>query len=135
MAPRIGFRFLRACRVPIALLLAASGCWRATAPEGASEHDSEKARSALIAALDAWKKGDARSLVKRTPPIRLADDDLNAGLLLSDYELEEPDAPVLLHKDVSVILSLRDSRGRSIRREARYQVATAPSLSVLRSDR
>ena len=53
---------------------------------------------------------------------------------LSDYEIEEPDREIELHKDVEVILSLRDARGKVIRREARYQVATRPGLAVLRSD-
>ena len=95
----------------------------------------KKPRSALVAALDAWKKGEAKSLTKRKPPIRFVDDDLLAGLRLSDYEIDEPDLPVKLHQDVSVRLSLRDARGKSIQREARYQVGTDPTLSVLRSDR
>jgi hypothetical protein len=55
-------------------------------------------------------------------------------LQLSDYEIEEPDAPVSLHKNIPVILSLRDARGRAVRRETQYQVATEPGLAVLRSD-
>jgi hypothetical protein len=63
------------------------------------------------------------------------DDDLLSGLRLSEYEIEEPDQPVKLHQDVSVILEMRDARGKRVRREARYQVGTDPTLSVLRSDR
>ena len=88
-----------------------------------------------MTALDAWKKGEARALGKRNPPIRFNDDDFLAGLRLSDYEIEEPDREIQSHKDVEVILSLRDARGMVIRREARYQVATRPGLAVLRSDR
>jgi hypothetical protein len=62
-------------------------------------------------------------------------DDFVAGMRLTDYEIEEPDLPVALHKDGEVILSLRDPRGNRVRREARYQVATEPGLAVLRSDR
>jgi hypothetical protein len=53
---------------------------------------------------------------------------------LADYEIGEPDAPILPYKDVAVILSLRDSRGKTVRRETNYQVATDPALAVLRSD-
>jgi hypothetical protein len=53
---------------------------------------------------------------------------------ISDYEIEEPDREIELHKDVEVILSLRDARGNVVRREARYQIATKPGLAVLRSD-
>ncbi|MHC5545016.1 hypothetical protein ACYOEI_42815, partial [Singulisphaera rosea] len=88
----------------------------------------------LVAALDAWKKGEARSLARRDPPIRFVDDDLAAGLRLVEYELEEPDAPLLPFKDVPVILSMRDARGKTVRRETSYQVATDPKLAVLRSD-
>jgi hypothetical protein len=99
-----------------------------------SHYNPEQARAALVTALDAWKKGEARALARRKPPIRFVDDDFVAGLRLSDYEIEEPDAPIGLHKDVSVILSLRDARGKVVRREANYQVATEPGLAVLRSD-
>jgi hypothetical protein len=57
------------------------------------------------------------------------DDDLLSGLRLSEYEIEEPDQPVKLHQDVSVIHEMRDARGKRVRREARYQVGTDPTLS------
>jgi hypothetical protein len=117
------------------MLAVMTGCSGPSAPTPEVHHDSEQASAALVAALDAWKKGDVKSLTKRNPPIRLVDDDLMAGWRLFDYEIEEPDTPIQLHKDVEVILSLRDARGKGVRREARYQVGTYPSLSVLRSDR
>jgi hypothetical protein len=115
--------------LPVLTLIA--GCARA--PE--LGYDPDQARAALVTALDAWKKGEARSLAQRNPPIRFNDDDFMAGLRLSDYEIEEPDREIQSHKDVEVILSPRDARGMVIRREARYQVATRPGLAVLRSDR
>jgi hypothetical protein len=111
------------------LLMIAAGCSRA--PE--APYDSARAQSTLAAALDAWKKGEVGSLAKRQPPIRFVDEDLAAGLRLSDYEIEEPDAPIGLHENVAVILSLRDSRGKVVRRETQYQVAIEPGLAVLRS--
>ena len=118
--------------VLLAVIVGCSGCSR-PAPE--VPYDSEEARTALVAALDAWKKGDTTSLPKRNPPIRFVDDDLLSGLRLTEYEIEEPDLPVKLHQDVPVILEMRDARGKRVRREARYQVGTDPTLSVLRSDR
>jgi hypothetical protein len=126
---------MRSYRVLPVLLAALTGCSGSSQPSPEAPYDAEKARTALVAALDAWKKGEAKSLMKRNPPIRFVDDDLLAGLRLSDYEIEEPDTPIRLHEDVEVILSLRDARGKSIRREARYQVGTYPALAVLRSDR
>jgi hypothetical protein len=117
------------------LLFVTAGCSGRGEPPVETRYDPEQARTALIAALDAWKKGEGKSLSKRNPPIRFVDDDLLAGLRLSDYEIEEPDLPFKPHKDVSVILALRDARGKSVRREARYQVGTDPTLAVLRSDR
>jgi hypothetical protein len=54
---------------------------------------------------------------------------------LFDYEIEEPDRPLSLHENVEVILSLRDAKGKVVRRETRYQVATEPGLAVLRTGR
>jgi hypothetical protein len=125
---------MRAYRRIPALLIVAAGCSGGAGPAVESRYDSEQAKAALVTALDAWKKGEARSLSRRNPPIRFVDDDLAAGLQLSDYEIEEPDAPVSLHKNIPVILSLRDARGRAVRRETQYQVATEPGLAVLRSD-
>lgn len=96
--------------------------------------DAPRARLALTTALDAWKRGKARELSRATPPVRFSDDDLAAGWRLDDYELVEPDAEIAPNRDVAVILSLRDARGRTARRETTYQVATSPGLAVLRSD-
>jgi hypothetical protein len=125
---------MRAYRLLPALLFVAAGCSAGAESADQSRYDAERAKEALVTALDAWKRGDARSLARRDPPIRFVDDDLTAGWRLSDYELEEPDAPVSLHKNVPVILSLRDARGKTVRRETHYQVATEPGLAVLRSD-
>jgi hypothetical protein len=125
---------MRPSRLLPVLLAVVSGCSGPSRPAPEAPYDSEQAKTALIAALDAWKKGEAKSLTKRDPPIRFVDDDLLAGLRLSDYEIEEPDRPFKLHQDVAVILSLRDARGQRVRREARYQVGTVPTLAVLRSD-
>ncbi|SIO56243.1 hypothetical protein SAMN05444166_5206 [Singulisphaera sp. GP187] len=115
-------------------LMIVAGCSEGGKPEP-PHYDSERARTVLTETLDAWKKGDTKALPRRKPPIRFVDDDLVQGMRLMDYELEQPDAPIALHQDVEVILSLRDARGKAVHREARYQVATEPALAVLRSDR
>jgi hypothetical protein len=125
---------MRIYRSVLPLLIVIAGCARAPELPVELRYDSDQARTALVTALDAWKKGEARALARRNPPIRFDDDDLVAGLRLSDYEIEEPDRDLKMHKDVEVILSLRDAHGKVIRREARYQVATKPGLAVLRSD-
>jgi hypothetical protein len=128
---------MRECRRLLSLLpvLVVVGCSGRDASTDQPPYDSSQARVALIAALDAWKKGEAGALPKRKPPIRFVDDDFATGMKLADYEIEEPDAPPRLHQDIEVILSLRDKGGKVLRREAKYQVATEPGLAVLRSDR
>ncbi|AGA29082.1 hypothetical protein [Singulisphaera acidiphila] len=126
---------MRKSRSLLPLLIVATGCWEGGEPAAAIRYNPEQARTVLIATLDAWKKGEAKTLPKRNPPIRFVDDDFIDGLLLADYEIDEPDGPIGPHKDVNVILSLRDAYGKTIHREARYQVATEPALAVLRSDR
>lgn len=116
------------------ILVLAAGCSGRGEPPVGSHYEPGQARTALVTALDAWKKGEARTLARRKPPIRFVDDDFSTGLLLSEYEIEQPDAPTGLHQNVSVILSLRDKRGKVIRRETHYQIATEPGLAVLRSD-
>ncbi len=122
-------------RASLALLLITMGCSGSADPAFEPRYDSAQAQAALTTALEAWKKGEAKGLTRRDPPIRFVDDDFTSGLRLFEYEIEEPDAPLTLHKDVAVILSLRDAKGKAIRREAQYQVATEPALAVLRSDR
>ena len=126
---------MRSHRVLALLLGIVTGCSGASRTTPDIPFDSDKARSALVAALDAWKKGEAKSLSKRKPAIRFEDDDLLTGLRLAEYEIEEPDRPIQPFQDVEVILELKDARGKSVRREARYQVGLDPSVSVLRSDR
>lgn len=109
---------------------------RPTGPSDAATapHDPERAKAALTDALEAWKQGRAKGLAKRSPPIRFSDDDFAAGLQLADYGLVEPDATVGPLQDVPVILSLRGTRGATVRRETTYQVSTSPGLAVIRSD-
>jgi hypothetical protein len=125
---------MRARWYSLTSLIIAAGCSGGAEPAVESRYDSEQARTTLITALDAWKKGEARGLAQRKPPIRFVDDDFVAGMKLSDYEIDEPDAPTGPHQDVHVILALRDARGKAVQREARYQVLIEPALAVLRSD-
>ncbi len=127
-------RALLACRMLLAVLTVTAGCSRATEPAAQRGYDSERARSALIAALDAWKKGEARTLARRNPPIHFVDEDCTAGFRLSDYGIEDPDGPAGPHQNVHVILALCDARGKAVQRVTQYQVATEPGLAVLRSD-
>lgn len=98
------------------------------------EYDSQTAQETLIEALDAWKDGDLKLLVKLDSPIRFVDDDLYAGFQLVDYELTQPDRPVRKFQSVPVTLTLRKGRGEPITRPAEYQISLDPDRAVLRSD-
>ena len=47
---------------------------------------NKKTPGGLAALIPTWKNGHVKSLTKRNPPIRFVDDDLLAGLRLSEYE-------------------------------------------------
>ena len=131
----VGADLMRRYWILVVLLAVTAGCSGGPGAAADASFDSEKARTALLTALDAWKKGEAKSLAKRQPPIRFEDDDLLSGYRLSEYEIEEPDSPIKSHQDVEVILMMKDRQGKNVRREATYQVGLDPKLSVLRSDR
>lgn len=114
------------------LVLALPGCGQQW--EKNSEEDRELARETLLAALDAWKAGDTTALAKRDPPIRFSDDEQLSGLKLTEYELIDEEAPIDPFRDVEVELTLRDARGETLQKVAKYQVGLDPSLTVLRSD-
>lgn len=123
------YAFVR-CAFLFLLALAGFGCQSHTTPG----HDPERARTVLVTALDAWKSGSPQSLATQSPPIRLQDDDLMAGLKLVSYELVNPKLLILPFNDVLVLLDLQDSRGKSIRKNVSYQVGLEPILMVQRSD-
>jgi hypothetical protein len=61
-------RVMRANRVILVSLIVASGGPGCTRPAADVRHHPERARSALVATLDARKRGEARELARRAPP-------------------------------------------------------------------
>lgn len=120
----------RRCLLLGALVLAA-GC---SSGPPMPHYDSKQAEETLLAALDAWKAGQAGALGRRHPPVRFEDEDWRGGLQLADYRLKQPSGPVRAFEDVEVVLVLRDRRGATVEKTVAYQVALAPGLAVLRSD-
>lgn len=115
------------------ILLAAIGCGRggATVPPV----EAEQARQALRVALDAWKAGEPYdALAKRSPPVRVIDEDWLAGLKLESYEVGARDRALGPTLRCPVTLRLRDRAGKSIRKLVAFDVATGPSPSVIRQD-
>lgn len=117
----------------IFLMVAALGCGGTRSSPEALPHD--EARGYILEALAAWKGGKAsKSLALRTPPLRFVDPDLDVGMTLLDYRIG-PEASVQDYAiDIPVVLTLKDRRGRTVTRNAVYQVIAQPNPTVLRDD-
>jgi hypothetical protein len=115
--------------------LGTPGCWSSERPSiDDLSYDSSSARTALLAALDAWKQGRAAELARRKPPIRFADEDYTGGWRLTQYQLADPEQEIRPFQAIRVNLLLKDRKGQTAKRLASYQVSLHPSTAVLRSD-
>lgn len=96
--------------------------------------DPSQAREALKAALDGWKKGNApAALQSATPPITVQDLDWQAGARLVDYQVDGAERPVEANLYVPVKLTLRTARGKEVKKQVNYIVATSPIITVFRA--
>jgi hypothetical protein len=95
--------------------------------------DAAKARDALRAALDSWKKGDkVDGLQKATPPIFVIDPEWQSGAVLKDYKLVGDGKEMDANLFCTVSLTVRPPGGAETTREVTFIVATAPNLTVSR---
>lgn len=95
--------------------------------------DAGKAREALRAALESWKKGEkVDALQAASPPIYVIDTEWQSGGVLKDYRLEndgeEKDAQLFC----PVKLTVLGPDGKTAQREVVYMVSTAPNITVSR---
>jgi len=112
----------------------AAGCGGSAGASNAAS-DPARSREALTIALDAWRDGQAPgALRERTPPIHVADQDWQSGLRLVDYRVEPGEKAVGYDMRWPVALSLKDERGKPVKRKASYTVAVNPTPSVVRAD-
>jgi hypothetical protein len=114
--------------VVLALVLG-GGCAPSARPS-----DPAEGRKALQATLDAWKGGGKPdALAQQSPSIHASDGDWKSGLVLQSYQADEGQ---LVGSDLnySVVLELKNSRGKVARKTAVYTVTTHPQLLVLRQD-
>lgn len=114
----------------LALAVVLSGC--EGAPQ-AAKVNPDAARTALTAALDAWKSGQApKALKSHSPAITAQDMDWESGEKLLSYEVlgtgEDDDANLR----VPVELTLQGPGGRETRRKVTYVVGTSPAITVFR---
>ena len=112
-------------------LLLASGCGPAPPPEA----DADSSRRVLTTALDAWKQGaPASSLTAQSPPIRVLDGDWERGARLIEYQIQSEGQPLGLNRQCAVALTLKDPKGREIRKTVTYVVSAGDSPVVARQD-
>jgi hypothetical protein len=97
--------------------------------------DADKARSALLTGLDAWKNGEKPDALKRhDPPIYFTDLAWEAGQRLEEYEIggemERSGQSVV----ASAVLTLRNRDGGSLQKNARYLIDTNPAVVIVPGD-
>ncbi len=114
--------------------LLASGCG-GSVPTGPDAADPEVARRILNQALDAWKTGKSPAdLTTDSPSIRVADEDWLAGMRLVHHESVGEVRVLGATARCPVRLSLRDPRGKAVKKDVLYLVGTGPTASVIRHD-
>jgi hypothetical protein len=119
----------RAFGLFLAVALFAPGCGGPPAPA-----DPARARAALRDALDAWRnRAGPDALKERQPPVTVTDREWRAGYKLLSYKIES-DEPFAADLRCRVQLSLRDPRGKALRKTAVYFVGTSPVLTVAREE-
>jgi hypothetical protein len=111
-------------------LLWLSGC--SSGPRNAPV-DAPKARDALRAALDSWKRGDrSDALQTQSPPIYMIDMEWQSGAVLKDYRLVNDGKEMDANLFCPVVLTVRGPGGKETSREVTYIISTAPNLTVSR---
>ena len=113
----------------VLVLVLGSGCGQSARPS-----DHEEGRKALQATLDTWKSGGKPdTLARQSPSIHASDGDWMSGLALQGYQADEGR---LVGSDLnySVVLELKNRRGRVTKKTAVYAVTTHPQLLILRQD-
>ena len=90
--------------------------------------DAPKAKRALVAALDAWKRGDKPDSLK---PVVVQDMDWMGGAKLVSYELGDGKDDNL-NLRCPVKLKLVDADGKEVEKTVTYMVGTSPVTTVFR---
>jgi hypothetical protein len=114
-----------AALLPRAGLLAA-GCGSPAPPPA----DPEKARQALTAALDGWRKGQ-KELTHEGRPVTLRDRRFTSGGKLLSYKLGQ-DQTYGHDRQFRVAMTVRDAGGREASEQAVYNVRTEPAVLIAR---
>ncbi len=112
------------------MLLSCVGCGSSGSPS-----DQAEGHKTLVAALDAWKGGEKpASLTQRTPPISVSDGDWTSGERLQSYHAHDKGKLVGTDIHFHVAIEVKTAKGKVVKKDAVYAVATHPQLMVLRQD-
>lgn len=123
----------RAAILAAALLGLVVGCGQSQVDPPAAI-DAAAAKTALTAALDAWKDGSAAdSLREKSPALLVADDDWTAGRKLTGYKISEQ-SEMGLSQRFQVELQMIGDDGAGTTVEAIYRVATGDMVTISRDD-
>jgi hypothetical protein len=111
-------------------LVLGSGCGQSARPS-----DPGEGRKALQAVLDAWKGGaKPDALAQQSPSIHASDGDWKSGLVLQNYRADDQGTLVGSDLNYSVVLELKNPKGKVTKKTAVYSVTTHPQFLVLRQD-
>lgn len=110
------------------VLLSLVGCQNTPKPS-----NNETALQSLEKMLDTWKSGGkAADLKSASPSVIAVDDDWerNVGLVAYKIQPNPFDDGVNLH--YTVILTLKNAKGREVKKEQVYIVGTNPVITIFR---
>jgi hypothetical protein len=111
-------------------LSAVAGCGQGLPPPA----DPNEARESLRVALDAWQQGAAReTLLQRSPPIHLSDEDWKGGWTLRSYQIAPQDESHGHQRRCNAQLSLRSPKGKTAVKNVHYEIDTAPAIVIVRA--
>lgn len=95
--------------------------------------DAAKARDALRAALDSWKRGDKiEQMQSASPPVYVIDPEWQAGAVLKEYKLVNDGTELDANLHCPVRITVKPAGGAESTREVTYIISTAPNLTVSR---
>jgi len=111
----------------LGMLLLATGCGRRSLPE----RDLARARDAVQATLETWKKGkSADSLKERS--IDADDPDWAAGERLVDFMIYDADGRKRDNIRCGVMLTLLDRQGSKVNKEVFFTITSADKIVIRR---
>ena len=112
-------------------VLALAGC----RSQRAADADPAKARDALAAGLDAWKRGEGpEALARQSPAIYFHDRDWRDGQKLLEFRLAGEPTPFGYGVQYTAILGLQDKDGRKHSKSVIYVINTDSAISIARHD-